>query len=89
MNYLVSYDLNKSGKNYDGVYEAIKAASTGTWCRPLESVWIIQSNLAAEEIYNRIVPSMDSDDRVLVVEIIGNYCFYLDDKTGNYLKGML
>ena len=89
MNFLISYDLNKSEKNYDGVYSAIKESSTGMWCRPLESVWVIQSNLSTPQIYNKIAPSLDKDDRMLVIEVTSNSYWYLDQEVSDYLKTML
>lgn len=88
MNYLVSYDLNKSGKNYDGVYEAIKSASNGVWCHALESVWIIQSSLSAKDIYGKVAPFIDLDDRLLVVGLTGEWWGCLDSNISDYLKKM-
>ena len=71
--YLISYDLNKTGKDYEGIYTAIKDLSTGIWSHPLESVWLIQSNLfPANAIFKNLKPHLDSDDRCLVVEIRNN-----------------
>lgn len=30
--YLITYDLNKKGQDYENVIQAIKDASDGTWC---------------------------------------------------------
>lgn len=30
--YMITYDLNAPGKNYDKVIESIKNASDGAWC---------------------------------------------------------
>lgn len=89
MNYLISYDLNTPGKNYEALYEAIKGASNGVWCKPLRSVYIIQSSLSAKAIYDRLVPCLDKNDNVLVVEITQNYWWYLEAETSNYLSKML
>lgn len=88
MNYVVSYDLNAPGQDYSGVHKAIQSASTGVWCRPLESVWVIQSNLSSASIYNAIAPNLDKTDHLFVAEITSNYFGYLDTKVVNYLKGM-
>uniref|UniRef100_UPI003FD8692B hypothetical protein n=1 Tax=Desulfovibrio sp. TaxID=885 RepID=UPI003FD8692B len=39
MSYLISYDLNAPGKNYDQLYDAIK--SLGGWWHHLDSTWIV------------------------------------------------
>lgn len=89
MTYLISYDLNKPGKDYQGVYQAIKDSSTGTWCKPLESVYIIRSELTTQGIYNKIAPHLDSGDRVLVIEVTSNSFWYLDKDVSDYLQKML
>lgn len=89
MTYLVSYDLNTPGKNYDALYEAIKDASNGTWCKPLRSVYIIESSLTSGAIYNRLSPYLDSNDRVLIAEVTSNTYWYLDKKVSDYLTEML
>ena len=89
MNYLVSYDLNKPGKDYSGVHKAIQNASTGSWCRPLESVYIIQSTLTAKGVYDRVYPLLDSNDLILVVGLTKDYCGYLNENIVEYLKNMM
>ena len=89
MNYLVSYDLNKPGKDYSGVYKAIQNASTGVWCKPLESVYVICSNLTAQAIYNKICPFLDTNDRILIIEVTSNSYWYLSKYIGDYLQKML
>lgn len=89
MTYLISYDLNSPGKNYDDLYEAIKAASTGVWCKPLRSVYIIKSNLRAEEVYNRLKPCLDDNDCILVIEVTRESHWYLNKEISDYLYKML
>lgn len=89
MLHLISYDLRQPGRNYEPVYKAIKAASTGVWCRPLESVYIIESGLSPDDIYKRIRPLIDSSDRFLVAEITDNIAWYLDAKVSDYLETLL
>jgi hypothetical protein len=65
--YLMSYDLRKPGRNYDGLYQALK--SIGPWWHYLESTWLISTQENATQIYNRVVRSIDPDDRLLIVDI--------------------
>lgn len=89
MTYLVSYDLNKPGKNYDDLYKAIENASNGVWCKPLRSVYIINSSLSAKAIYDRLTPCLDSNDLVLVIEVTRNSYWYLNKEISDYLQKML
>lgn len=73
MVYMVTYDLNKEGQNYEDVIQAIKDASTGVWCSYWKSSYLIQSNLAtADEVTEKIKPYVDSNDRLLVIEVKNN-----------------
>lgn len=65
--YLITYDLNKPGKDYSSLYNSIK--SLGPWWHYLDSTWIIKSEMSANDISRRLVPSIDSADRLLVVKI--------------------
>ena len=88
-NYLISYDLNEPGKNYDDLYEAIKNASNGTWCKPLRSVYVIQSSLSAKQIYDKLSPCLDANDLILVIEVTKHAYWYLNKKVSDYLQKML
>lgn len=66
MNYMLSYDLNKADKNYDGLIEKIKEIST-QWCSPCKSTWIIQSDLLnAESVFKQLANQIDSNDHLIV-----------------------
>lgn len=87
MVYFITYDLNKSGKDYTGVYEAIKDASNGVWCHYWDSSWLIRSNLlTATQVFKKIQPHLDSDDRCFVVQVTDNYQGWLSEKEWDYIK---
>lgn len=48
--YLISYDLNKAGQDYNSPIEAIK--KLGNWWHCLDSTWIIKANSSAVTIRN-------------------------------------
>ncbi|MEK4142133.1 hypothetical protein NST48_14350 [Paenibacillus sp. FSL M7-0547] len=84
--YLISYDLNKAGKNYDGVYQAIKDSSTGVWWHYLDSTWIIKSNLTVKQVSDNIRAETDSDDHFIVIEVKNNKQGWLPKKAWDYLN---
>ena len=84
--YLISYDLNKSDKDYESLYKAIKDCSNGYWARILKSVWLISSELDVKNIYNNLIKVMDSNDSLFVVEVTSNYTGYLNKAMWPYLK---
>nr|DAK78468.1 MAG TPA: hypothetical protein [Caudoviricetes sp.] len=73
--YLISYDLNKSGKNYDGLYETIK--SFGEWYHIMDSAWFITSSKSVKDISDILQQKIDSDDFLLVNKMTSEYYGYL------------
>ena len=72
--HVVSYDLSQPERNYAKVIDAIK--SFPGWCHALESVWIIQSDLSAEDIRNRLKTALDADDKLMVAAMGGAWATY-------------
>ena len=73
MVYLITYDLNNEAKNYESVIKAIKDSSDGTFCSFWRSSWLIKSDsFTANEVFQRIKPHMDPDDRCLVIQVEDN-----------------
>jgi len=64
--YMIGYDLNKSGKNYDGLIAKIKEISNGWW-HNLDSTWLIGHAGRADKIRDALTPYIDKDDELLVV----------------------
>lgn len=87
MVYFITYDLNKAGKDYEGLYQAIKDASTGVWCHYWESSWLIRSNLiTADLVFTKIKPHLDQDDCCLVIEVKNNKQGWLTQKQWDYIN---
>jgi hypothetical protein len=72
--YLVTYDLKKPGQDYKDLHEAIKGC--GTWWHYLESTWLLKTSLTATQIFERLQPYLDSNDRILIIRVTPN------DKSG-------
>jgi len=70
--YLIGYDLNKNGQNYDPLISAIKQiAYSNLWWHCLDSTWIIKTNSAAIQIRDSLKNLIDSNDELLVVCLDG------------------
>lgn len=67
--YLVGYDLNKTGKDYNSLIAGIK--KLGTWWHCLDSTWIVKSSLTAVQIRDSLKPLIDSNDELLVARLGG------------------
>lgn len=85
--YLVTYDLNKKGQDYENVIQAIKDASDGTWCTYWKSSFLIRSNyLTADQVFTKIKPYVDGNDSVIVIEVVNNKQGWLTEKQWAYIK---
>jgi hypothetical protein len=66
---MVGYDLNKSGKNYDGLIEKIKQISSDWW-HQLDSTWLIVHGGTSINVRDALNPYIDKDDELLVVQLM-------------------
>lgn len=66
----INYDLSKPGRNYSGLYEAIK--SFGSWWHYLDSTWIVITNERPQQIWDRLENHIDENDSLLVIEVMDN-----------------
>lgn len=80
--YLIGYDLNKSGQDYDTLIERIKELANGWW-HHLDSTWIIKSNSTAKAIRDDLKQYIDSNDELLVVALTGEAAWTGFNKRGS------
>jgi hypothetical protein len=72
--YLISYDLDKPGKDYTSIINAIKNMG-GVKC--LFSEWFaVTTHLNAKQIFDKLAPFIDSNDRLLIVGLSGEAHWY-------------
>ncbi|MCV7577518.1 hypothetical protein ACQUSY_12760 [Microbacterium sp. YY-03] len=67
--YLVTYDLNAPGQDYESLIERIKFY--GTWANLMKSTWIVVSNKSADAVYTHLRGAMDDSGWLFVVDISG------------------
>lgn len=82
---LISYDLNKPRKGYSDLHDAIKAIS-GTWWHHLTSVWLVDTDLSTQEIYEKVKEHIDENDELFITRITRDYTGYLPKKAWEWLK---
>lgn len=68
--YIIGYDLNKTGQDYNALTDKIKITFT-IWWHHLDSTWIVKSNLSAAQIRDILKPFIDSNDELLVTSLNG------------------
>lgn len=65
-NLFISYDLMNPGQKYAAVEKAINACGPGI--RVHFSLWFIKSDMSAKQAADAIQPSLDSNDKLIVIE---------------------
>lgn len=88
MVYIVSYDLNKQGQNYDELYDRIKTISNDVWCHPMDSTWIIKCSKSSSEIYDYLSGAIDKNDVLFIAEVTNNYYGYIQNDLWEYITNM-
>ncbi len=62
--YIITYDLSAPGRNYDTLYERIKAY--GSWAHITESSWAIVTAATTAQVRDYLSEVLDESDKLLV-----------------------
>lgn len=65
---LITHALNNKFKDYEPFYAALKANCTHWW-HYFDSTWIVETQHGAHQYAQFLYPHMETNDRLLVVEI--------------------
>ena len=84
MIYAINYDLNQPGQNYDELHEAIKGC--GDWWHYLDSTWLVDTNLTAQEVWNKLSPHTDKNDSILIIGINRDNAGWLPQKAWDWIN---
>lgn len=81
---IISYDLIKD-KDYTELINEIKSISS--WAKPLESFWLLKTDLAVGSVRDRLKAKVDKDDKLLVIEA-GNWwaTYNISSKVTDWMK---
>jgi hypothetical protein len=82
--YMVSYDLNKPGQDYKGLYEELKNSSN--WWHYLDSTWLIYTSESAHKLFDRLSPHLDKGDRILVIRVTNEYQGWLTEEAWQWIR---
>lgn len=67
--YLITYDLRKTGQNYDGLIRAIELYPNR---HPMQSTWFIKTDASAEAVFNHLKAFVDPNDSIFISEVTAN-----------------
>ena len=83
MVYLVTYDLNKVGQDYNNLYNAIK--DIGSYYHCLDSTWLVETDLTSEQISSYLRQQIDYNDHILIIKVMKDYQGWLPKDFWNWL----
>lgn len=71
--HLISYDLigHETAESYKSLITAIKDCKN--WAKPLESTWLVKTELSAVQIRDILRSYLDTNDKLLVVEVASDW----------------
>lgn len=87
---MISYDLNKAGKDYTAVTTYIK--SLGPWARPLRSQWLVKTDTPLKAVVDGLRSNgADGDDSLLVIDVTsrGAAWFNLSPAVSDWIRTSL
>jgi|CXWL01.1.fsa_nt_gi hypothetical protein len=72
--YVVSYDLrgvHRPAEDYARIFEYLK--SSGTWCRPLDSFWLVKTTDTPQQVIDKAYAAgvVAENDGLVVLELTG------------------
>lgn len=82
---LVTYDLRSPDRDYSNLIKAIRAY--GNFAKPLESVWILDTNWTVTQVRDDLRQHIDGNDGLLVMGLTGNWAAVgLSEAVASWLK---
>ena len=70
---MVTYDLRKQGRNYQGVFDYLKKFPH---CKGMESVWLLDTTTSAETIREGLKQVTDANDIIFVAKLSGAWASF-------------
>jgi hypothetical protein len=77
---LVTYDLKGPTGSYTDLFDELKAQQS--WCHYMASTWLVQTDLEADALVDKIRPYFKSGDRLLVVPLQPGYQGHFQRRLG-------
>lgn len=84
MIYIITYDMNTNHPNYDKVSTAIQ--SLGQAVPAFKSVWLLDSQYDANQVFEAVGCYLQHDNRLFVAEITDNSMGWIDQPASFWLS---
>lgn len=88
MIYAINYDLCTPGKDYKGLYEAIKQCGV-SWWHYLDSTWLVDTSLNANTIADRLKAHLDNNDNMLIIRVTRDYQGWLPNEAWEWINSRI
>lgn len=87
MVFLITYDLNDEGKDYNGLFSAIKSLGQTHKDTKLDSVWFLSTSLTINAINDYLTGYIDKTDRLFITQLkTGEYSGWMHQTTWDWLS---
>ena len=84
--FLIGYDLDRPGTDYDGLIGDIESHFTTLW-HGLDSTWVVKTKSNVGRIRDLLTSHIDSNDKLIVVKLTGAAaCAGLLEKDATWLS---
>lgn len=81
----VSYDLNKSGQNYESLWAELRKSSG--YSHIMDSTWLVSTSETAEQLSARLRQWIDKNDTLFVSKVnAGQYAGWLTQDQWDWIK---
>ncbi|MDM7503285.1 MAG: hypothetical protein L0I64_11910 [Lactococcus lactis] len=84
--YMLTYDLNSPGQNYDEVIKTIENDISTVCCKYWESSYLFRSNLTTKQMIDKLKPYLDKGDRFFITEIVNNKTGWLTPSQWDFIN---
>ena len=72
--YLVTYELNRPGHFYPGLFKRIE--TSGSAWHVMETTWFVQTTLSSAQLADRIKDSLDAKDKLVVCKVTSDSAWW-------------
>lgn len=83
--YIISYDLDEPGQEYEQVKKIIESFG-GAYIKIQESVWLVRTSLSPEDMCTQLQQAMDKNDSLFICELINNYQGLASKETWTFIR---
>ncbi|MGM4931790.1 hypothetical protein [Tardiphaga sp. 619_E2_N8_5] len=88
MIYAINYDLKMPGRDYSGLYEAIKSSGS-SWWHYLGSTWLVDTTRNASGIWNHLQPHVDKNDYMLIIGVTNDNSGWLPKEAWDWINSRI